>query len=309
MPKKAAAPKDSYIFGDITVALTHVDRIVFPDLGIPKGEVLDYYKRVADLMVPELRDRPLSMERFTKPVTSGGFFQKHAQKHYPPWIERVEIGGKTIVEYPIANSAAALVYFANQGGVAFHIWTCRTADPEHPDLLVFDLDPPDGKFDLVVEVAKLLHELLDDLKLPAFVKTTGSKGLHVVVPLDGVATYPEVNELLQAIGTLMCTRFPDLVTMEFYKKDRKGRLFFDTLRNVAGATFVAPWSLRGRAGAPISAPLTWPELDDPKLRANSIGLRDFQARFDAHGDPWFGFRKHLGSVASAMRRLAKFKKA
>jgi bifunctional non-homologous end joining protein LigD len=308
MPKKAAAPKHQYTFGDITVELTNVDRIVFPDLGIAKKEVLDYYYRVADLMLPELRDRPLTMERFTKPVTSGGFFQKHAQKHYPPWIDRVVIGGKTTVEYPIANSAAALVYFANQGGVAFHIWTSRTTDLDHPDLVVFDLDPPDGKFDLVVQVAKLLHELLDDLGLPAFVKTTGSKGLHVVVPVDGVATYAQVNELLQAVAKLLCGRFPELVTLEFYKKDRKGRLFFDTLRNVAGATFVAPWSLRGRPGAPISAPLTWPELDDPKLRANSIGLRDFQARFDAHGDPWYGFRKHPGSVASAMRKLARFKK-
>ena len=297
-----------YKFGDITVACTHVDRIMFPDSGIEKREVLAYYHRVADLMVPELRDRPLSMERFTKSVDKGGFFQKHAQKHYPPWIDRVEIGGKTIVEYPIANSNAALVYFANQGGVAFHIWTSRTAAPDHPDLVVFDLDPPEGKFELVREVARLLHELLDELGLPAFLKTTGSKGLHVVVPIDGVATYPQVNELTHGIAQLLCTRYPDLVTIEFYKKDRKGRLFFDTLRNVAGATFIAPWSLRGRPGAPISAPLTWPELEDPKLRSDGIRLRDFEARFDAHGDPWYGFRDRPGSVASAHRKLARFKK-
>jgi bifunctional non-homologous end joining protein LigD len=296
-----------YTFGDITVACTNVDRIVFPDSGIAKREVLAYYKRVADLMLPELRDRPLSMERFTKPITSGGFFQKHAQKHFPPWIDRVRLGGKTVVEYPVASSAAALVYLANQGGVAFHIWTSRTATPMNPDTVVFDLDPPDGKFDLVREVARLLHELLDELALPSFVKTTGSKGLHVVVPTDGVAGYDQVHELCGAVAKLFCARFPELVTIEFYKKDRKGRLYFDTGRNTAGATFIAPWSLRGKPGAPISAPITWPEIEDPALRPDGIRLRDFEARFAAHGDPWFGFRSKPGSVAAALRKLARKK--
>jgi bifunctional non-homologous end joining protein LigD len=302
MPKaKATGP--AYTFGDITVAISHPDRIVFPDLGIPKAEVVAYYHRVADLMMPELRDRALTMERFTKPVDQGGFFQKHAQKHYPPWIERVELGGKTVVEYPVANSPAALVYFANQGGVAFHIWTSRTKTPMNPDLVVFDLDPPDGKFELVRNVAVLLHDLLDELGLPSFVKTTGSKGLHVVVPTDGKVGYPAVNALCAGVSKLICTRYPDLVTQEFYKKDRGGRLYFDTGRNVAGATFVAPYSLRGRKGAPISAPITWPEVEDPALQPNGIRLRDFEARYAATGDPWYGFRAKLGSVAKAQARL------
>jgi bifunctional non-homologous end joining protein LigD len=176
-----------YVFGDTTVPCTNTDRIVYPDSGITKGEVIAYYHSVAGVMVPELRGRPLTIERFTKGIDKGGFFQKHAQKHYPAWIDRVELGTKTRVVYPICDTPAALVYFANQGGFVFHVWTSRKAAPEYPDEIVFDLDPPDGGFALVQKTAHLVRELLEQLELRAFVKTTGSKGLHVVAPLDGRA--------------------------------------------------------------------------------------------------------------------------
>jgi len=297
-------------FGDVTIALSNTDRVVFPDAGITKGDVIAYYNDVADLMVPELRDRALTMERFTKGIDQGGFFQKHAQKHYPAWIPRVELGGQgkrsTSVEYPICNSAAALVYFANQGGIAFHIWTSHAATPLQPNEIVFDLDPPDAsEFELVKKVARMLRDLCEELGLPPFVKTTGSKGLHVVVPVDGKAGFDQVHELVGGIAKLLIARDPDSITLEFYKKDRKGRLFFDTGRNMPGATFVAPYSLRGKPGAPISAPLTWNEVDDPALRPDGIKLRDFAERRAAVGDPWFGWRKHPGSVAKALAKLAK----
>lgn len=297
-------------FGDVTIALSNTDRVVFPDAGITKGDVIAYYNDVADLMVPELRDRALTMERFTKGIDQGGFFQKHAQKHYPAWIPRVELGGQgkrsTSVEYPICNSAAALVYFANQGGIAFHIWTSHAATPLQPNEIVFDLDPPDAsQFELVRKVARMLRDLCEELGLPPFVKTTGSKGLHVVVPVDGKAGFDQVHELVGGIAKLLIARDPDSITLEFYKKDRKGRLFFDTGRNMPGATFVAPYSLRGKPGAPISAPLTWNEVDDPALRPDGIKLRDFAERRAAVGDPWFGWRKHPGSVAKALAKLAK----
>jgi len=294
------------VFGDVTVALTNTDRVMFPDVGVTKGDVIAYYKDVADLMVPELRDRALTMERFTKGIDQGGFFQKHAQKHYPAWIPRVELGGKTPVEYPICNSQAALVYFANQGGIAFHIWTSHAQTPLQPNEIVFDLDPPDAtQFELVKKVARVLRDLCDELGLPPFVKTTGSKGLHVVVPVDGKAGFDQVHELVGGIAKLLVARYPDLVTLEFYKKDRKGRLFFDTGRNMPGATFVAPYSLRGKPGAPLSAPLTWNELDDPALKPDGIRLKGFAERRAATGDPWFGWRAHPGSVAKALAKLQK----
>lgn len=290
-----------YVFGDITVACTNTDRVVFPDAGITKGDVIAYYASVASVMLPELRDRPLTIERFTKGIDKGGFYQKHAQKHYPPWIRRVELGTKTRVDYPVCDSPAALVYFANQGGFVFHVWTSRTEAPGSPDEIVFDLDPPDGGFALAQQTARILHDLFDQLGLPAFVKTTGSKGLHVIAPLDGRATFDEVHALCAAISGWLGARHPALVTTEFYKKDRKGRLFLDTLRNALGATVVAPYSLRGRPGAPVSAPIAWSELE--AITPDGIRLRDIGPRLDRLGDPWASLRARLGSVSAAATAL------
>src|SRR5262249_24491591 len=158
-----------------------------------------------------------------------GFFQKHYQKHYPAWLDRVEAGAKTRVAYPIVDSPAGVVYLANQGSIEFHVWTSRKHALDRPDTLVFDLDPPegrtDGQFDMVRRGARVLRELFDQIGLTAFVKTTGSKGLHVVAPLDDAATFDEVGALATQLGALVCRRHPDEMTMEFYKKDRRGRLF------------------------------------------------------------------------------------
>jgi bifunctional non-homologous end joining protein LigD len=293
----------NYTFGDITVACTHVDRVMFPADGITKGELIAYYHDVAPLMVPELRARPLSVVRYTKGIEHGGFFQKHYQRHFPAWLDRVEAGIKTPVSYPIVDTPAGLVYMANQGSIEFHVWTSRKDALERPDMLVFDLDPPDGRFDLVRSAAHALREVFERIGLPAFVKTTGSKGLHVIAPLDDTATFDEVGALTTRIAALLCRRHPDALTMEFYKKDRKGRLFVDVMRNAIGATLVAPYSLRGRPGAPLSAPIAWGDVDDPALRADGIRLRDVRAWLDRRGDPWHGLRAALGSVTAAQRAL------
>jgi len=291
-----------YRFGELVVPTTHVERVKFPAEGITKGELIAYYADVASLMVPEVRRRPLTIERFTKGIAEGGFYQKHAQKHYPAWIERIELGAKTRVQYPLCDTAAALVYFANQGGFVFHVWTSRAEAPGSPDVLVFDLDPPEGGVALVRRAAHWIHELLVGLALPAFVKTTGSKGLHVVAPLDGTATFEQVGALANAISAVLVRRHPDALTMEFYKKDRRGRLFLDTMRNAFGATVVAPYSLRGRPGAPVSAPIGWDEVDT--IAPDGIRLRDVRARLDARGDPWHDLRAQPGSVATAAAALA-----
>jgi bifunctional non-homologous end joining protein LigD len=278
--------------------------VVFPDSGITKGDVCTYYKDIADVMVPELRGRALSMERFTKGIAAGGFFQKHWQKHYPDWIDSVEFGGKTRVRYPICDSPAALVYFANQGAIALHVITSRKRALQHPDLVVFDLDPPDGGFELVRKTARILHELLGELGLTAFVKTTGSKGLHVVAPLDDSATFDEVGTFVHAIARVLVTKHAEMITTEFYKKDRGDRLYFDVARNMLGATFVAPYSLRGKPGAPVSAPIAWSEVDDKKLRSDGFTLKNVRQRLDKHGDPWRDLRKQPGSLANVLKALA-----
>ncbi len=280
---------------------------MFPDDGITKGDVIAYYGDVADVILPELRRRALTIERFTKSIAEGGFMMKHAQKHYPPWIDRVELGGKTKVTYPVCDSRAALIYFANQGTITLHVWTSRCDTPLRPDEVVFDLDPPDDGFELVRRVARLLHDVLDQIGLPAFVKTSGSKGLHVIAPLDGADGYDEVGALGNEIAALLCARHPDLVTTEFYKKDRKGRLFLDIMRNAPGATLAAPYSLRPRPGAPVSAPIEWRDVDDPALAPDGIRLRDLRARLDARGDPWGALRAELGSANQARRALDRIR--
>jgi bifunctional non-homologous end joining protein LigD len=301
----ACSARVEWDFGDVDVKLTNVDRVMFPDAGITKREVLEYYRDIAEYMLPEVRDRALSIERFTKGIDAGGFFQKHWQKHYPEWIRSAELGTKTIVRYPIADTAAAIVYFANQGGIAMHVWTSRATSPEYPDLLVFDLDPPDGRFDLVRFAALQIKELCDAVDLPTFVKTTGSKGLHVVVPLDGRALFGEVMALGNRMAKILCARHPDKLTQEFYKKDRRGRLYLDIMRNAQGATIIAPYSLRGKPGAPLSAPIEWEEVEDEALKANAFTLKNIRKRMKVMGDPWSNLRYREASVDDADALLTR----
>ena len=294
-----------YIFGDITIECSNVDRVMFPETGITKSELIAYYHFIADYMLPELAGRPISVERYTKGIDRGGFFQKHYQKHYPAWLDKEELGTKTRVVYPIVDSKAGLVYLANQGSIAFHVWTSRRDAPEYPDMIVFDLDPPDGRFDLVRKTALIIRELFEELGLPAFVKTTGGKGLHVVAPTDGRATFGEVAQFCNRVAKLLVARHPDLVTVEFYKKDRKGRLFLDTLRNALGATLIAAWSVRGRPGAPISMPIGWDEVEDPAMAPNGFRLRDARTRLESRGDPWAKLRERVGSVDDADAALTR----
>jgi bifunctional non-homologous end joining protein LigD len=304
----ACSARVEWELDDVSVKLTNTDRVMFPETGITKRDVLEYYRDIAAFMLPELRDRALSIERFTKGIDVGGFFQKHWQKHYPDWIRSAELGTKTVVRYPIADNQAALVYFANQGGIALHIWTSRVESPEYPDLLVFDLDPPDGRFDLVRFAALEIKEVCDSVDLPTFVKTTGSKGLHVVVPLDGRALFGEVMAMANRISKILCTRHPDKLTQEFYKKDRKGRLYLDVMRNALGATIIAPYSLRGKPGAPISAPIEWEEVEDESLKANAFTLKNIRARIDVLGDPWSNLRHRTGSVDDADALLTRLER-
>lgn len=295
--------------GGITITCSNVDRVVFTAVGITKGDLIAYYRDVATVMLPELVGRPLTLERYTKGLAGGGFYQKHFQKHFPDWIHRVELRSKTPVIYPTADDRASLVYFANQGAIAFHIGTSRREAPDKPDLLIFDLDPPESPrpasasaFDLAKRAAFAVREVLEEIDMPAFVKTTGGKGLHVVAPVDGKATYQEAADLLKRINLRLCERHPETLTTAFYKKDRNGRLFLDVLRNGLGATVVAPWSVRGKPTAPVSAPVWWEELESLRS-ADAITLREVRERLDAKGNPWAGLRDRVGSIESAIGKL------
>src|SRR4051794_6351452 len=249
------------------VPLTHPDRLLFPENGITKGEVVAYYRAVAERMLPHLRGRPLSLERFRGPVGEGGFFQQGRGKHFPDYVGRIdvrrangEVGHHTSVE-----NGAALVYLANQGVLTFHGWSAREPELERPDRLVVDLDPDADDFEPVRSAAFDLREILGARGWPAHPMTTGSRGVHVVVPLDGTRDWEAVWDVAKELGAALVKRAPKDYTRAFYKSQRRGRLYVDTGRARRGHTAVMPWTVRARAGAPVAMPITWDELADPAV--------------------------------------------
>jgi bifunctional non-homologous end joining protein LigD len=292
-------------FGDIEVKCSSTDRVVFADLGLTKGDVIEYYESVSELILAELAGRPITFERFNKGIGGEGYFQKHVPKYFPTWIDRVTVkGSKKKVTHAVCNKPADLIYMANQNALTFHVPTATVADLDAPDRLIFDLDPPPDRFDLVIEAARITRALFAELGLPAFCKTTGSKGLHVIAPLDRSASYAEVHALARGCAELLAGRHPDILTTEFYKKDRGDRLYLDAERNHAGATAVAAYTIRARPGAPVSMPISWDELDDPDLRPDGFAIPGVEARLDRVGDLWADLAGTAAPAGSAAEKLA-----
>ena len=242
-----------------------------------------YYLAAAEKMLPHLAGRPLTLQRFPAGIDKPGFMQKNAGKGFPAFIERVDLpkqGG--MVAYPAISDLEGLLYLANQNTITFHIPCFRTHDLEHPDRLVFDLDPTDGDLDGARFGATEVHGLLSDLKVPSWVMTTGSKGFHVVVPLAPTISFDSLGRFAQASAHLLSLRYPDRLTVEFLKKERKGRVFVDWMRNGFGATGACPYSLRPREGAPIAMPIPWDELETTE--PSQFRLREALDRLQV--DPW-----------------------
>jgi bifunctional non-homologous end joining protein LigD len=278
-------------------AITHPEKVLFPDDGITKGELAAYYEAVAPLMLPHLAGRPVTMERYPSGIGKPGFWQKDVSRGFPAWLERVAIrhkGGSS--HYPVVRDAAALLWLANQNCLTPHVWTSRLPDLLRPDLCVFDLDPSRDEPDVLRRVLLSLRDLLAELGLASWVKTTGSKGFHVVVPLDGRAPYGEVGRFAERVAARMLAREPDALTQEFAKADRGGRILFDIGRNGHGATFAAAYAVRARPGAPVSAPCTWEEVERGDARPRSFTLRTMAERIAAVGDPWAKMQSHAQAL-------------
>jgi bifunctional non-homologous end joining protein LigD len=280
---------------DAQVTVTHPDRVVFPDIGMTKGEVVEYYRRIAPYLLPHLRGRPLTMMIFPKGVGEPGTYVKERRKHFPEWVGSATVdtsaatqrkrGGASLV-MPVIESTAALVYLANQGMVTPHVWLSRADRPDHPDRLVFDLDPSTDDFSLVRDTALELRGVLEGHGLVPFVKTTGSRGLHVTVPLDRSATIEEVRAFAESVARDLVDHEPDRLTVEFSKAARGDRLFLDVMRNAHAQTEIAAYGLRGRPGAPIAAPLEWDEVRDSSLTADKWTVRNIFRRLARRADPW-----------------------
>ncbi len=300
---KAARPKASPAR---TVIITHPEKVMFPDEGITKGDLAAYYELVAPLMLPHLVGRPITMERYPAGIDKKGFWQKSVEKGFPSWLERVDVPKKDgVVHHPVVTDEASLKWIVNQNTVTQHVWTSRIPELFYPDICVFDLDPS-GKDPAPVRAAAVgLRDLLDTLGLPSWVKTSGSKGYHIVVPLDGKANMEEVATFAHDVGRLFVSHAPDHLTQEFSKADRKGRIYIDTGRNGYSATFAAAYTVRAKPGAPVSAPCTWEEIESAAANPDTFTIRTMPARIKKVGDVWAELLRRRKSLKAATEKLKR----
>lgn len=269
--------------------VSNADRVVFPDVGITKGEVVAYYETVASRMMPFVAGRALTVERYPKGTGEKGFMQKNAPDHFSDdLIHRHEVdkeeGGTTV--YPVVDDQAAIAAFANLGVITFHAPPSTIDDEMHPDWVIWDLDPPAGRFDLARSAASVIKDVLDSLDISTVLMTSGSNGYHLRAKLSRTLDAGSVAQMARGSAALAVAAHPDLLTLAFRKKDRGDRVFVDWLRNAPYSTSVVPWSLRARDGAPVAVPLTWDELG--RVDPNGIRLDNVRERFDL--DPWKGLR-------------------
>ncbi|MFY9607087.1 MAG: non-homologous end-joining DNA ligase [Blastocatellia bacterium] len=287
--------------------ITHPEKVLFPDDGITKGELASYYEAIAPMMLPHIRSRPVTMERYPAGIGKRGFMQKDVSKGFPEWLERVEVPKKGgTVHHPLVRDKRSLLWLANQNSITPHVWTSRAPNLYQPDICVFDLDPPsENEPDPLRSAALGLRDLLDELGLPSWVKTSGSKGFHIAVPLDGKADFGEVGRFAHAVATMLVKRDPQNLTLEFSKADRGGRILVDTGRNGYSATFAATYAVRAKPGAPVSAPCRWEELERGDVGPRTFTLRTMADRVAGIGDLWSDMRTRKRSLRRPAEKLRR----
>jgi bifunctional non-homologous end joining protein LigD len=291
---------------------SHLDKVYFPAAGFTKGDVLDYYRTVAPQLLPHLKNRPLTLERYPEGVDADSFYQKNAPSYFPDWLRTVAVtyerAGKT-VHHPLVDDEAGLLYLVNLGTITFHTFLSRQQDVEHPDILVIDVDPagdePSGNgsggsrpptdppenerrmFAQAREATLILREELRTLQMDPLLKTSGKKGLHLALPLDRTRTHAEVRNSLVELFERLVARHPALLTRELRKEKRRGRVYLDTLRMALGATLVPPYVVRATPYASVSMPITFAELEDVKT-AREFTILNAPSRLAEKGDLWAG---------------------
>jgi len=271
-----------------TVKLSSADRVLYPEDGVTKGDLFDYYGKVGPTIVPHLENRPFTMKRYPHGIYGEAFFQKQAPKHLPSWIPTRQFrtwpreGESRLVDFALVNSPEAVLFMVQNNCIDMNAWYSRVDKPDRPDFVLFDLDPPDDGFELAIEVAHLIGELLDELELPGYVKTSGADGIHVVAPITRRSTFHQTYAFAEQASRLLETRHPGKITTEWLKKKREGVLV-DHRQNGHGKTIASVYSVRPKPGAPVSTPLRWEELK-PGLRPRDFGMAEALQRIDEHGD-------------------------
>ena len=293
--------------GSRTLEISKPEKVMFPEINFTKGDLIDYYRDIAQVMLAHMRDRPLSMERYPDGIEAEGFYAKEVPDYFPDWIDRASVevleSGETQLQV-VCNQAATLAYLANQACITPHLWLSRRDRLHYPDKLIFDLDPPGDDFEPVRQAAQLLRRALGEIQLPCFVMTTGSKGLHVAVPLDRSAEFDAVRAFAKDLAGAIAGQHPNLFTTETRKDQRKGRLFLDYLRNSYAQTSVAPYAVRAKPGAPVATPLAWDELENPDLHAQSYTVKNIFRRLGQKEDPWRDMWRHARKSEDLRQKLS-----
>jgi bifunctional non-homologous end joining protein LigD len=295
------------------VKLSSPDRVLFPEDGITKGDLFAYYDAVAPTLLPHLRDRPFTMKRFRDGIAGEGFFQKQAPKGMPAWIPTRRFtthpreGGAREVDFPLVNSREALLWMVQMHCIDMNAWYSRVDNPARPDYVVFDLDPPDDPdgFAQAIAVAHLVRELLEELELPGYVKTSGADGIHVLVPIQRRASFEETYDFAAGAARLLEERHPGKVTTEWLKRKRSGVLV-DHRQNGWGKTIASVYSVRPKPAAPVSTPLRWEELT-PDVRPRQFTMDVVLERVGRLGDLYAAVledKRPLGVAAKRLRSLS-----
>jgi bifunctional non-homologous end joining protein LigD len=283
--------------------------VLFPVDGITKGDLFEYYGEIAPAIVPHLKNRPFTMKRWREGLKGGSFFQKQAPKGMPSWIKTRQFrtwpreGGSRLVDFPLVNDRETLLWMVQMHCIDMNAWYSRVDKPERPDYVVFDLDPPESRngFTQAIRVAHLVREALEQLALDSYVKTSGADGIHVLVPIARRSTYADTYEFAERVSRSLEGENAGLVTTEWLKKKRRGVLV-DHRQNGHGKTIASPYSVRPKAGAPVSTPLRWEELGE-KVRPRDFGMREALARVEKHGDLFEPVLQGGQALGSALRQL------
>lgn len=291
------------------IELSKQDKVLYPDEGITKGDVIDYYRKIADHLLPHIRNRPLTLQRFPDGLDKDGFYQQQAADYFPDWIATHQLpranasGNDSNVNHILCNDTAGLVYLANLGMLTVHRWLARLPRYTRPDQLIFDLDPTGDDFNQVRDAALRVVEYMQELDIHPYVMTTGSRGLHVVAPLKAELDFDSVRAIAKTMSECLVRHHPDALTTERRKARRKGRIYLDIMRNAYGQTAVAPYSLRARPGAPVATPLSLDELKRSNLGPQDYHINNIGQRLGQRSDPWQDMDRHSIDPAALTRHV------
>ncbi len=287
------------------ISISNKDKELFPG-GITKGDLIDFYLDISDYLLPHLKDRPVMVRRFPNGIKEQGFYQKKISDYFPDWMPSHQVKKKEgHIDHIMVADEASLVYLVNQGAITFHTWLSKIGHLHKPDKLIIDLDPPADDFEPVRKAAFHIKGFFASNDIKIYLMTTGSKGLHLVLPLKASHNFDKVREIAKKFGEKLVKKYPDTFTLEQRKENREGKIYFDIQRNAYGQTGISPYSLRPIDKAPIATPLDWHDLDNPDITAGSYTIDNIKRRLGQKREPWKEMNKNSIDIEKLMQITKK----